>query len=51
MALVAVGIGAASALAGLWLSLWQDTPAGPSIITVAALIFAASAAFGRARMR
>lgn len=49
MALLATAIGAASALAGLQLSLWQDTPAGPSIITAAAAIFALSAAFGRMR--
>lgn len=49
MALAAVGIGAASALAGLQLSLWQDTPAGPSIIVAAAAFFAASAVFGRMR--
>ena len=29
-------VGAASALAGLQLSLWQDTPAGPSIVSAAA---------------
>lgn len=42
MALSAMGIGAVSGLGGLGLSLWQDTPAGPSIIVVAALLFAAS---------
>lgn len=47
MALLAVGIGAGSALAGLQLSLWQDTPAGPSIIAAATAIFALSAMFGR----
>jgi len=47
MALVAVGIGAASALAGLALSLWQDTPAGPSIIAAAAGFFALSALTAR----
>jgi hypothetical protein len=35
MALGATGLGAAAALAGLQLSLWQDTPAGPSIIVAA----------------
>jgi zinc transport system permease protein len=49
MALGAIGIGAASALAGLQLSLWQDTPAGPSIIVAAAAFFAGSAALGRLR--
>ena len=49
MAMLAVAIGAASSLAGLQLSLWQDTPAGPSIITAAAAIFAVSALFGRMR--
>lgn len=51
MATIAAFIGAQACLGGLALSLWQDTPAGPSIITVAALIFAASAAFGRAAQR
>jgi zinc transport system permease protein len=41
-------IPAASARA---LSLWQDTPAGPSIITIAAVIFAATAILGRAKQR
>ena len=47
MAATAIVIGAVSALAGLSLSLWQDTPAGPSIIAAAALIFALSATIGR----
>ena len=47
MAGLAVLIGAISALGGLQLSLWQDTPAGPSIIVVAALIFAGTTALGR----
>jgi zinc transport system permease protein len=47
MAVMAVAIGAVSSLAGLQLSLWQDTPAGPSIIAAAALIFALSATLGR----
>jgi zinc transport system permease protein len=37
---VAIAIGAASGLGGLGLSLWQDTPTGPSIIVVAAALFA-----------
>ncbi|MFZ1467950.1 MAG: iron chelate uptake ABC transporter family permease subunit [Paracoccaceae bacterium] len=49
MAVGAVAVGALSALAGLVLSLWQDTPAGPSIIVAAALLFALSATFGRLR--
>ncbi len=49
MALGAVGIGAASTLAGLQLSLWQDTPAGPSIIVAAAALFAGLALIGRRR--
>lgn len=40
MALAAIGIGALSGLGGLGLSLWKDTPTGPSIIVVAALLFA-----------
>jgi zinc transport system permease protein len=42
MALLAVLIGAGSVLAGLQLSLQFDTPAGPSIIAVAALAFTLS---------
>jgi len=49
MALGASLIGAASALAGLQLSLWQDTPAGPSIILAATAFFAVSAVLGRMR--
>jgi zinc transport system permease protein len=49
MAVMASVIGAVSALGGLTLSLWQDTPAGPSIIVVAACLFAASASLGRMR--
>ena len=49
MALLATVIGAAACLAGLQLSLWQDTPAGPSIVTAAAVIFAAIAVSGALR--
>ena len=47
MAGLAVLFGMLAALAGLALSLWQDSPAGPSIVTAAAAIFALSAGFGR----
>jgi zinc transport system permease protein len=47
MALLATLIGALSALGGVQLSLWQDTPAGPSVIVVAAILFALSVSFGR----
>ncbi|MDD7970435.1 metal ABC transporter permease [Roseinatronobacter alkalisoli] len=40
MAMFAVVIGGLSVWGGLQLSLWQDTPSGPSIVVVAALIFA-----------
>jgi zinc transport system permease protein len=49
MAILATVFGAASTLAGLQLSLWQDTPAGPSIVSAAAIIFAATATLGRLR--
>jgi zinc transport system permease protein len=49
MAVFASVIGAAASLAGLQLSLWQDTPAGPSIIVAAAAFFAASALGGQLR--
>jgi zinc transport system permease protein len=48
MALGAVAIGAVSGLGGLGLSLWQDTPTGPSIIVVAAVLFALSTLRARA---
>lgn len=47
MALIAVLIGWASVLAGLWGSFTFDTPAGPSIVTAAAAFFAFSLAKGR----
>ena len=49
MAGLAVVIGALAAMAGLALSLWQDTPAGPSIVCMAALLFALAAIFGKMR--
>ncbi len=42
MALFATAFGALSVLGGLWLSLRLDTPAGPSIVAAAAVIFALS---------
>ncbi|MEL7132904.1 MAG: metal ABC transporter permease [Pseudomonadota bacterium] len=46
MALGAAAIGALSASAGLWGAYVFDTPAGPSIVCVAALLFAAVNALG-----
>lgn len=40
MAAIAAGIGALSALAGLQLSFMLDTPTGPTIVCVAAVLFA-----------
>ncbi|MBR3370108.1 MAG: metal ABC transporter permease [Rhodobacteraceae bacterium] len=40
MALCAVAIGGGAVWGGLQLSLWHDTPSGPSIVVVAALLFA-----------
>jgi zinc transport system permease protein len=48
MAALAILIGALAGLGGLALSLWQDTPTGPSIIVAAALVFALSALTRRA---
>jgi zinc transport system permease protein len=48
MAAMAAVIGAVSALGGLQLSFWFDTPTGPTIVCVAAGIFALSALAGRA---
>lgn len=47
MAVVAAVIGCASVFGGLWSSLRWDTPSGPSIVVVAALIFFASLLFTR----
>lgn len=44
MAAGAVGFGAAAAAGGLALSVWLDTPAGPSIVMASAVIFAVVAA-------
>lgn len=49
MAVMAALIGAASALGGLQLSLHYDTPAGPSIVAIAAAIFVLSALMGQMR--
>ena len=49
MALVAAGIGALATVGGLGLSLDLDTPAGPSIVAVAAVVFALSAGLGQRR--
>ena len=49
MALGAVGIGAAASLGGLWASFELDTPAGPSIVTVAAGLFLIVAVVARRR--
>ncbi len=49
MAGLAVGAGAVSSLGGLALAMAQDTPAGPSIVTVAAVIFALAVGAGRLR--
>ena len=47
MAVVAAGIGAAAALAGLQASVWLDTPTGPSMVTAAAVAFVLSQAARR----
>jgi zinc transport system permease protein len=44
MAAIAAAIGAASSVGGLWLAFALDTPAGPTIVCVAAILFAASSA-------
>lgn len=49
MALVAAGIGSVSALIGLRAAYILDTPAGPSIVCIAALIFAVLSIMGRIR--
>lgn len=49
MAVLAALVGAAAVLGGLGLSLGADTPAGPSIVAVAALAFALSVSLGALR--
>lgn len=49
MAVAAVAAGAVSILAGLGLSLRLDTPAGPSIVAAAAVLFALALPFGARR--
>ncbi|PWK55574.1 metal ABC transporter permease [Roseicyclus mahoneyensis] len=49
MALIAAGFGAVAALGGMAVAWNFDTPAGPSIVCVAAVIFAASTLSGLAR--
>jgi len=46
MALGAAGVGALSAFGGLFASLQWDTPAGPSIVVVATVLFAVGLAVG-----
>lgn len=47
MAIIATGIGAGAVLAGLMASLYLNSPAGPSIIVAAALVFAVTALLPR----
>ena len=51
MAIGAILIGAASALGGLWAALMLDTPTGPTIVCVAAVIFLLTAVVGGIRNR
>jgi zinc transport system permease protein len=51
MALIAAGIGAASAVVGLRAAYLLDTPAGPSIVCIAALCFAAMSLLGAVKSR
>lgn len=51
MAILAVGVGALSSLAGLGASLGFDTPAGPSIVAAAATIFALAAILSGRRLQ
>ncbi|MDU8925800.1 iron chelate uptake ABC transporter family permease subunit [Alisedimentitalea sp. MJ-SS2] len=49
MAVLATGIAIASVLGGLQLALWFDTPAGPSIVSLAASLFVLSGIAGLTR--
>lgn len=50
MAILAVVAGAASVALGLWSSLAADTPAGPSIVVAALVLFVTSQIIGRSRL-
>ncbi|MBY6208678.1 MULTISPECIES: metal ABC transporter permease [Halomonas] len=47
MALVAASIGACSTTGGLQAAYWLDTPTGPTIVSLAALIFVVTSVVGR----
>lgn len=49
MAVMASGLGALCAVTGVLASLFLDTPAGPSIVCIAATLFLVTRPFGRAR--
>ncbi|HCB12963.1 MAG TPA: hypothetical protein DEP36_05265, partial [Gammaproteobacteria bacterium] len=49
MAALASGLGCLAVGAGLWASLRWDTPAGPSVVVAAAVLFAAGYAIPRSR--
>jgi len=49
MALGAAGLGMVSALGGLWAAFLLDTPAGPSIVCVAAVLFVVTTGIGALR--
>jgi len=51
MAFIAAGLSALSAVAGLRAAYLLDTPAGPSIVCIAAILFAGFSAFGWTRTR
>lgn len=51
MAVIAAGVGAASALGGLQAAYWFDTPTGPTIVCVAAGLFAVSLMLARVMPR
>ncbi|HPF57614.1 MAG TPA: zinc ABC transporter permease subunit ZnuB [Candidatus Competibacteraceae bacterium] len=49
MAALASGLGCVAVVVGLWASLRWDTPAGPSVVVAAAVLFAAGYAIPRSR--
>ena len=49
MAVGAMGIGIVAVVSGLAMSFWYDSPAGPSIVTGAAICYAISLGIGRMR--
>ncbi len=51
MALLAAAFGASATTGGLQAAFWLDTPTGPTIVSLAAILFALSSLAGRVKAR